>query len=153
MCSIPSMPVKSSGYFGVNCSVHDHFSVKDEVNAAIKESILARCGVTKTGRYVVTGTLLTDGHQLKIHTYSLVHPKKKNEDKGVVSDDGIQSSASCSTNPPRSMNHSTKFKMKCQPAAAPNPKALKKEFDDQESHVVLAIDPGINNTATDVVAD
>ena len=50
---------------------------KDDVKAAIKEHVLALDGATRTCKYILTGTLHTDGHQLKLHAHSLVHPRKK----------------------------------------------------------------------------
>lgn len=110
---------------------------KEDVKAAIKEHVLALDGATRTCKYVLTGTIHTDGHQLKIHAHSLVHPREKPE-------------ASTSSASPTS---STRSKMDYLPVVIPDPEALESEFGDQDSHIVLAIDPGIKQTATAVIVD
>ena len=112
-------------------------NAKDVVKTTIKEHVLALDGATRECKYVLTGTLHTDGQQLKIHAHSLVHPWKKPE-------------ASTSSASPTS---STRSKMNYLPVAIPDPEELESEFGDQDSYVVLAIDPGIKKTATAVIVD
>lgn len=126
---------------------------KEDVKSAIKQRVLALDSTTRTGKYALTGTLHTDGYQVKIHAYSLLHPWK-------ASVDSSQAVAACPTVPLTSTNRqgaasysSTKSKMQYLSAAIPNFKALRQVFGDQDSHVVLAIDPGIKSTATAVIVD
>jgi hypothetical protein len=107
---------------------------------AIKEEVLKKAQA-RTRKYVLSGTLLTDGHQLKIHAYSLVQLKKKNTND-------LPSSSS-----EQKITSATNTKMKYLQAAIPNKKVLQDVFGYQDSFVVMAIDPGIKNTATAVVVD
>ncbi|KAF8921664.1 hypothetical protein BGZ58_004052, partial [Dissophora ornata] len=128
-----------------------YVTAKREVKMAIENYILALGADTRAGKYVLTNTLLTDGHQLKIHAYSRVQVKKRSN-----SQSGSSSGATMppSINPRNTAScYSTKSKMRYLPALIPNLESLQKEFGDQGSHVVLAVDPGIKNTATAVIAD
>ncbi|KAG0304984.1 hypothetical protein BGZ98_004744 [Dissophora globulifera] len=125
---------------------------KEGVKSAIKQHVLALDGTTRAGKYVLTGTLLTDGYQVKMHAYSLVHPWRASEDRR-------QGSAACltipltSTNRPGAASSRTKSKMRYLSTVISTPEALRQAFGDQDGHVVLAIDPGIKNTATAVIVD
>ncbi|KAK3817255.1 MAG: hypothetical protein J3Q66DRAFT_369115 [Benniella sp.] len=91
--------------------------------------------MTRPEKYVVSGTILTNGHEVKIHAFSFAHPKKK---KGV---DGT----SAKTSTGRSAKYiRTMF---------PNPETLHQTFGDQDINVVLAIDPGTKATVTAAVVD
>ncbi|KAG0329838.1 hypothetical protein BGZ99_000067 [Dissophora globulifera] len=125
---------------------------KVNVKAAIKNHILNSGGCARSRKYVLADTLHTDGYQLKIHAYSLAHPKKKAETSGNHS-----AETSTSTNrleaASASSTSSTRSKMKYLKEAIPNLETLQKEFGDQDSHVIFAIYPGIKNTATAVITD
>ncbi|KAF9150337.1 hypothetical protein BGX20_005733, partial [Mortierella sp. AD010] len=127
-----------------------YVTAKRDVKMAIENHILTLGAYTEAGKYVLTNTLLTDGHQLKIHAYSRVQVKKRSN-----SQSGSSSGTTMppSINPPNTASYSTKSKMKYLPTLIPNLESLQKEFGDQGSHVVLAVDPGIKNTATAVIAD
>ncbi|KAF9960870.1 hypothetical protein BGZ65_011569 [Modicella reniformis] len=60
---------------------------RGNVKSTIKQQILALDGETRAGKYVLSGTFMTDGHQVKMHAHSLVHrKKKKNEGEDIASE-------------------------------------------------------------------
>ncbi|KAG0367644.1 hypothetical protein BGZ54_003522 [Gamsiella multidivaricata] len=117
--------------------------------------------------HLLTGTLQADGHQLRSYAYSLTAQKKGRSKDEDSSESASQSSASCSTKPPKASKsnqqdvagtskastESTGTKVKQLTEATLGPDELQKEFDDQESYVVLAIDPDIKSTAMAVIVD
>ncbi|KAF9344235.1 hypothetical protein BGX26_004623 [Mortierella sp. AD094] len=127
-----------------------------KISESVKAFISSPGCTAQTGKYVLAGTLLTDGLQLKVHAYSLVQPKKTKDDETVSDDTQSSSSSSASTSQLTLKGTSacnTKSKMEYLTKAIPDIEALKEQMGNQEIHVVLAIDPGIKSTATAVVVD
>ncbi|KAI7816929.1 hypothetical protein BC939DRAFT_481599 [Gamsiella multidivaricata] len=124
----------------------EHKRAKEDVKTALKKSILAIDNATRAR--------------------NARRRKKEDEDKDN-SKEASQSGASCSTKQPKvkkndqqditgaSMASAMPMRsmVKYLTEAIPGPEALQKEFDNQESHVVLAIDPSIKNTAAAVIVD
>ncbi|KAF8976016.1 hypothetical protein BGZ46_008655 [Entomortierella lignicola] len=124
---------------------------KETLKANIKNDIIQKLHNRKA-KYVLTGTLHTDGHQLKVHAHSLVkrRTKSKNKEASDVSSIDI---GTFPANPASTSSCATNTKMEYLPAMIPDEAALQTLFNGQDSFPVLAIDPGIKSTATAVVVD
>ncbi|KAF9163129.1 hypothetical protein BGX20_001442, partial [Mortierella sp. AD010] len=138
-----------------NASSSEYKNAKEMVKNTITDKIVGMDSKTRPGKYALAGSLLTDGHQLKIHVYNLTHPKKKGENEHIGgaphSVKSPQPASQQGQNPTNT--YSTKSKMKYLPDLIQHLDALREEFGDQTSHVVVAIDPGIKSTAAAVVVD
>lgn len=118
----------------------EYEDAKNKVKQTVADYLLNMKRGDYAGKYVLTGTLLTDGYQLKVHAYSLVRRKKCDRDDQSSS----QKASPC---------HSTRSKLKYLQTLIPDKDRLLREFPNQSNYAVLAIDPGIKNTATAVIVD
>ena len=87
-------------------------------------------GTTKI-KYVLTGTLMTNGHELRVLAYSLTTPKP----------------------PTHPVPNTTRQKLPDVKAILATVDQVRDVFPYNGEHVVVGIDPGIHNTATATIMD
>ncbi|KAF9993826.1 hypothetical protein BGZ65_010592, partial [Modicella reniformis] len=97
-------------------------------------------------KFILTGTLSTDGYQVKIHAYHLRHPKR---DKRASPAQASSSSAlETYTKPQPSSGKSRISHIPYLRDGIPDASAVLEHFPDLTSFVVTGIDPGVKKTAT-----
>ncbi|KAF9156689.1 hypothetical protein DFQ26_009259 [Actinomortierella ambigua] len=124
---------------------------------AIKEDIISRGdGIVHTGqrrlKYILEGTLQTNGQQVKIQAFHLRHrwPKKKEADQGSTSqgpDPPVSTLSSLSA-----PDHSHSY-IQYIDKVIPDQVAIECQFPKQSHFVVTAIDPGAKKTACSATID
>ncbi|KAF9347175.1 hypothetical protein BGX34_003339 [Mortierella sp. NVP85] len=129
---------------------------KAAIKAAIKEKVseIALNDRERSGKYVLSGSMSTDGHQLKLQVYNLTKPRKVAGDHGSnAKRDESSSSSAQPIQVKKGYDGKTRSKMPYLIKAIPGQAARESIYGNQDEHVVLAIDPGIRNTATAVIVD
>ncbi|KAF9561050.1 hypothetical protein EC968_005866 [Mortierella alpina] len=113
-------------------------------------------------KYLLSGTLCTDGYQVKLHAYHLDHPKKNDPSQASTSSSSSSSSSSsvapnssssASTSSATSQATGYRRKVPYIREALKTQDDVQSVFAEQQSYVAGTIDPGLHKPATFMVQD